>query len=135
MFMCTCMCVNASLKARFSCGYKLACEHVTTASSVRVCYQELSCFGGGRATAAHKTKQETTKHLALLASLGRLGLSEHMLLCGGGSAAAQDRAGARFSERLVPLSDTTLYGFTGLDGGLGAVVATRRDGQSTKEGA
>ena len=70
-----------------------------------------------------------TKHLALLASLGRLGLSEHMMLCGGGSAAAQDRAGARFSERLVPLSDTTLYGFTGLDGGLGAVVATRRDGQ------
>ena len=85
--------------------------------------------------AAHKTKQAMTKHLALLASLGRLGLSEHMLLCGGGSAAAQDRAGARFSERLVPLSDTTLYGFTGLDGGLGAVVATRRDGQSTKEGA
>ena len=28
MFMCTCMCVNASLKARFSCGYTLACEHV-----------------------------------------------------------------------------------------------------------
>ena len=45
-----------------------------------MCYQELSCPGGGRATAAHKTKQETTKHLALLASLGKLGLSEHMLL-------------------------------------------------------
>ena len=27
---------------------------------------------------AHKTKQATAKHLALLASLGRLGLSEHM---------------------------------------------------------
>jgi hypothetical protein len=33
--------------------------------------------GGGRG-GAHKTKQATTKHLALLASLGRLGLSEHM---------------------------------------------------------
>ena len=29
---------------------------------------------------AHKTKQATRKHLALLASLGKLGLSEHMLL-------------------------------------------------------
>ena len=27
---------------------------------------------------AHKTKQATAMHLALLASLGRLGLSEHM---------------------------------------------------------
>ena len=30
--------------------------------------------------AAHKTKQAMTKHLALLASLGKLGLSEHMVL-------------------------------------------------------
>ena len=30
--------------------------------------------------AAHKTKQAMTKHLALLASLGKLGLSEHMML-------------------------------------------------------
>ena len=29
--------------------------------------------------AAHKTKQAMTKHLALLASLGKLGLSEHMM--------------------------------------------------------
>ena len=29
---------------------------------------------------AHKTKQATAKHLALLASLSRLGLSEHMRL-------------------------------------------------------
>ena len=32
-----------------------------------------------RSSAAHKTKQETTKHLALLASLGKLGLSEHIV--------------------------------------------------------
>ena len=32
-----------------------------------------------RGRAAHKTKQEMTKHLALLASLGMLGLSEHMI--------------------------------------------------------
>ena len=31
-----------------------------------------------RSSAAHKTKQETTKHLALLASLGMSGLSVHM---------------------------------------------------------
>ena len=29
---------------------------------------------------AHKTKQATRKHLALLASLGKFGLSEHMAL-------------------------------------------------------
>ena len=29
--------------------------------------------------AAHKAKQALTKHLALLASLGKLGLSEHMV--------------------------------------------------------
>ena len=29
---------------------------------------------------AHKTKQAVTKHLALLAALGKLGLSEHMML-------------------------------------------------------
>ena len=29
---------------------------------------------------AHKTKQAVTKHLALLAALGKLGLSEHMVL-------------------------------------------------------
>lgn len=29
--------------------------------------------------AAHKAKQALTKHLALLASLGKLGLSEHMM--------------------------------------------------------
>ena len=34
---------------------------------------------GARGRGAHKTKQEMTKHLALLASLGRLGLSEHMV--------------------------------------------------------
>ena len=32
-----------------------------------------------RGRAAHKTKQEMTKHLALLASLGMLGMSEHMV--------------------------------------------------------
>ena len=40
--------------------------------------------GGSRARvrrgSAHKMKQATAKHLALLASLGRLGLSEHMRL-------------------------------------------------------
>ena len=54
-------------------------------------------------SAAHKTKQATTKHLALLASFGKLGLSEHMLLwlevdrrwiCGGRGAGA----GARSKE-------------------------------------
>ena len=35
--------------------------------------------GGVPQGGAHKTKQEMTKHLDLLASLGRLGLSEHML--------------------------------------------------------
>jgi len=33
-----------------------------------------------RGSAAHKTKQAMTKHLALLASLGKLGLSEHIVV-------------------------------------------------------
>ena len=33
----------------------------------------------GEAAGAHTTKHATAMHLALLASLGRLGLSEHML--------------------------------------------------------
>ena len=32
-----------------------------------------------RGRGAHKTRQTTAKHLALLASLGMLGLSEHMV--------------------------------------------------------
>ena len=46
--------------------------------------QRLGREGGGGAgqgqagVRAHKMKQATAKHLALLASLGRLGLSEHM---------------------------------------------------------
>jgi hypothetical protein len=32
-----------------------------------------------RGRGAHKTRQATAKHLALLASLGMLGLSEHMV--------------------------------------------------------
>ena len=45
----------------------------------RACAEvELPRVRGG--WAAHKTKQAMTKHLALLASLGKLGLSEHMML-------------------------------------------------------
>ena len=38
------------------------------------------CVLDGGRRAAHKTKQGMTKHLALLASLGKLGLSEHIVV-------------------------------------------------------
>ena len=57
------------------------CEHVLVSVQC-VCdvALELPRVRGPAGWAAHKTKQAMTKHLALLASLGKLGLSEHMLL-------------------------------------------------------
>ena len=59
--------------------------HEDRSCRIPVWYRERACaevelprVRGG--WAAHKTKQAMTKHLALLASLGKLGLSEHMVL-------------------------------------------------------
>ena len=63
---------------------------------------EVKLVGDG-AGQAHKTKQATRKHLALLASLGKFGLSEHMALevdlrrQGRASGARSNRVGAQLS--------------------------------------